>query len=233
MKHSTIAVIFARGGSKGVPGKNIRPLGGVPLIGHAIACAKSCAAIDRVVVSTDDTAIAEVARQQGAEVPFLRPAELATDEADEWLAWQHVVGELQRDGLKDDDILVSLPATSPLRRAADVERCIAEVHRDGVDGVMCVVPSARNPFFFAVTLDAEQRVSRLLAEEKTSVRRQDVPPVYDIVSVAFVARLGFVRSAKSWYEGRLKAVVVSPDTALDIDTEMDFNFAEFLMRNKG
>ena len=233
MKPAVIAIIFARGGSKGVPGKNIRRLGDIPLIGRAITCARSCATIDRVVVSTDDTEIAEVARHYGAELPFVRPAHLATDEADEWLAWQHAVAGIDQGGLQDTDILVSLPATAPFRRAEDVERCITVVQGSGVDGAMCVTTAARNPFFFAVTLDADQRVSRLLADQRSTVRRQDAPAVYDIASVAFAAKVGFVRRAESWFDGRLKAVVVSAESALDIDTEMDFAFAEFMMQQTG
>lgn len=125
MTNKTIAFIFARGGSKGIPGKNIALLGGLPLIAHSIRQARACPAIAQVVVSTDDEAIAEVARQQGALVPFLRPAELASDKASEWLAWQHAVSHCLRDpSIGPFSVFISLPATAPLRQVQDIDACL-------------------------------------------------------------------------------------------------------------
>ena len=123
-----VGAVFARGGSKGLPGKNTRLLGGKPLIAHAIAAARATALIERVIVSTDDPAIAAVAREYGAEVPFLRPAELAADEAPEWLAWQHAVRELAAmDGGRTMDVLVSVPGTACARRLSSFERKSSEL----------------------------------------------------------------------------------------------------------
>ena len=119
MKPNIIGCIFARGGSKGVPRKNVRPLAGRPLIAYAIETALASRWIGRVVVSTDDAEIAAIARQYGAEVPFMRPAELARDDSPEWLAWQHAIRSLG-----EMDALVSVPPTSPLRTVDDVDGCI-------------------------------------------------------------------------------------------------------------
>ena len=126
MKPYVVAGIFARGGSKGVPRKNIRLIAGKPLIAYAIETARNSALIGRVIVSTDDREIAEVAVKYGAEVPFLRPPELAQDDSPEWLAWQHTVRKLHgdTDGTPKWDVFVSVPATSPLRKVEDVDACI-------------------------------------------------------------------------------------------------------------
>src|SRR5947209_3702567 len=115
--------IFARGGSKGVPGKNIRALAGRPLIAHAIDAALQTPGLDRVTVSTDDPAIADIARRSGADVPFMRPADLASDTASEWQAWRHAIHELQAQG-QDFDTFVSVPAVCPLRSPIDILACL-------------------------------------------------------------------------------------------------------------
>jgi CMP-N-acetylneuraminic acid synthetase len=119
MAKSVVAAIFARGGSKGVPRKNLRLINGSPLIAYAIRTALGVRAVSRVVVSTDDLEIAEVARSHGAEVPFMRPAELATDEASEWHAWQHAIKTLEAAS-GQFDLFVSIPTVCPLRTSEDV-----------------------------------------------------------------------------------------------------------------
>ena len=124
-----VALICARGGSKGLPGKNIKSLGGVPLIGRSIQIAKQVNRIDRVIVSTDSEIIANIAREYGAEVPFMRPTELAKDTSSEWPVWQHALGYLERSDPKRLDGIISLPTTAPLRDVLDVENCIDEYEK--------------------------------------------------------------------------------------------------------
>lgn len=120
--------VFARGGSKGYPGKNIRKLGGKPLLGRAIQIAQQSKWIDRVVVSTDSEEIAKVARHWGAEVPFLRPSELARDDSPELQAWQHALRYLKaRDKAAFPDIFVSLPAIAPFRSVNDIDECVSKL----------------------------------------------------------------------------------------------------------
>jgi CMP-N-acetylneuraminic acid synthetase len=134
--------IFARGGSKGVPGKNIKLLGGKPLIAHSIELAKKCPSVSRVIVSTDSEEIASVARAHGAEVPFLRPKNLADDNSPEWLAWQHAVLEINKDYAFD--YFVSLPTTSPFRAVEDVEKALEMIHRhDDVDFILSLPVSLK------------------------------------------------------------------------------------------
>lgn len=233
MKPYVAAAIFARGGSKGVPRKNIRPLGGKPLIAYAIEVALESTLIDRVFVSTDDTEIADVARRYGAEVPFMRPAELARDDSPEWLAWRHAIRELHgHDGSPAWDAIVSVPTTSPLRSAEDVDACIRALLESDADAVLTVRPAERSPYFNMVTIDARGYARVVLEPAQEFSRRQDVPAVYDMTTVAYAARPSFVLSAASFMEGRVKAVVVPSERALDIDTELDFEIAEFLLQRR-
>lgn len=216
--------IFARGGSKGLPGKNIKPLGGIPLIGHAVNAAKESGMIDRIIVSTDDPVIAEVAQAYGAEVPFIRPAELAQDKSPEWEAWRHAINEVD-----DFDVFVSLPCTSPLRNGNDVKQCIELYLHGDCDMVVTTREAERHPSFNMVTLDQEGYASIAMPLSETITRRQDAPKVYDMTTVAYVSSPQFIMKHNAVFEGRIKAVEIPPERAVDIDTELDFAFAEFLM----
>ena len=237
MKPKVVGFVFARGGSKGVPRKNIRPLAGKPLIGHAIETGLASQYIERMVVSTDDEEIAAVARRYGADVPFMRPPELATDKAPEWKAWQHAIRAVQDESSGDFDIFVCLPATAPLRAVEDVDACIETLLADStVDLVITVSPAHHNPYFNMIVLD-ENRSARLVMEAAgvtngPIARRQDAPVVYDQTTVCYAARPEFVLNSTRQFDGRVRAVVVPPDRALDIDTELDFQFAEFLLQQE-
>lgn len=217
------AFIFARGGSKGLPGKNIKPLNGIPLLAYSINCAKSNARIDRVFVSTDCNDIASVANEYGAEV-IQRPLQLATDTASEWMAWRHAVKYVRETLGLSFDRFISLPATSPLRNQEDIDACIS-MHDGSCDVVITVTPSARSPYFNMVKLDGENKVSIVLGDAKFN-RRQDVPSVYDITTVAYVATPDFIESNERIFDGVVKSVVVPRVRAVDIDDEIDFLTAE-------
>ena len=218
--------VFARGGSKGLPGKNLLPLGGVPLVGRAVRSGLDSGVIERMFVSTDDAAIAEAARGHGAEVPFLRPEELAADDAPEWLAWRHAV-----DNVDDCDVFVSLPATSPLRTADDVRACVAAYTRGGCDIVITVRAAQRHPSFNMVTIGADGLARLAMPPDAAITRRQDAPKVFDMTTVAYVTSPGFIRRASGAFEGRVRAVEIPPERALDIDDELDYRFARFLLED--
>ena len=129
-KPSIAAIITARGGSKGLPGKNVRPLAGRPLIAWSIVKARAISRIGRIIVSTDSPEIANAAREAGAEVPFMRPAELARDDSPEWLAWRHALEYLRTSTGRYPGTLVVTPATAPLRRPEDVELCLRPRERN-------------------------------------------------------------------------------------------------------
>ncbi|EGB13999.1 N-acylneuraminate cytidylyltransferase [Pseudodesulfovibrio mercurii] len=223
--------IFARGGSKGVPGKNIRPLNGVPLIGHAIRAGRDSGLLDRIIVSTDDPKIAAVAEEYGAEVPFMRPAELARDDAPEWMAWRHAVDAMEAEG--HFDLFVSLPCTAPLRIGQDVRDCIALFERGGCDMVVTARPAERHPSFNMITMNDDGFAAIAMPPSARITRRQDAPPIFDLTTVCYVTTPSFIKRYEGAFQGRVKAVIIPPERALDIDTEQDFAFAEFLMeRNK-
>ncbi len=222
----TVCFIFARSGSKGLPGKNIKPLAGKPLIAHSIAVARACPRIETVIVSTDDAAIADTARQWGAEVPFLRPAELATDTAPEWLAWRHAIDWFERER-GAFDVFLSLPPTSPFRNLADVNNCIAALAGDPkADAVITVREAERSPYFNMVSLDAQGYAGLVIPPAGGIARRQDAPRVYDITTVAYAVRPAYIRSADRLFAGAVRSVEVPAERALDIDTPYDFELAQ-------
>ena len=187
----TYGFVFARGGSKGVPRKNIRPLAGKPLVHYAIEAGLNAPSVDRVFVSTEDPEIAEVARAGGADV-IDRPAELATDTASEWLAWRHAVEWVEaRHGAFDT--FVSLPATCPLRISDDVETVLATFSDTGADVCIAVTPSARSPYFNMVTRDATSLARLMIVPDEPLVRRQDAPVAYDIACSVYATTPRFVQ----------------------------------------
>lgn len=230
MASEIIAVIFARGGSKGLPKKNILELGGKSLLARAIEVGQSLDRIKKVVISTDSEEIASLARSLGAEVPFLRPAILATDEAPEWLAWRHAVETLRSMGEKFDTLL-SLPPTSPLRSLNDVECCLDVFQAGNLDGVITVRECDRNPYFNVVHKDSSN-LFRLVLDGKFS-RRQDAPTVYEMTTVAYVVKADFILSADRLFDGKLRAVKIPRDRAIDIDTPFDMTVAKVVLEQFG
>jgi N-acylneuraminate cytidylyltransferase len=223
------AFIFARGGSVGLPGKNLKSLGGKPLIAHAIDIAMKCPRISEVLVSTDDPVIANVAKSCGAAVPWLRPAELASNTAREWDAWRHAIRMTYgANASTTDEAFVSLPATAPLRSVADVEASLDRFLVGDVDMVLTVRKSDQNPYFNMVRLQENGQVT-LAAQDAGSVyRRQDAPEVFDLVPVAYVTRPSFVLRRQGLFDGRVGMVEVPKERAVDIDDDLDFAMAEML-----
>jgi len=227
-------VVFARGGSKGVPGKNLRKVGGIPLVGHSIQIGLATPEIEEFFCSTDSEDIAEAARGFGASIPFMRPAELAGDGSPEWDAWQHFAKYLMAAGARVDDAMVSLPATSPLRYVDDVQSAIALYESSSADAVVTMTEASRSPWFNMVTKDGEGHVQVLLGSESGGpVRRQDTPKVFDLTTVAYVASLSHILSAPRLFAGVVAGLEIPKERALDIDTELDLDIADFLVRRRG
>lgn len=229
---NAVAFIFARGGSKGLPGKNVRPLAGKPLIAWAIEQARSVPRLRRVIVSTDSPEIAAVARDYGGEVPFLRPAELARDDSPEWLAWRHALGYLRDAEGSLPEAMVSIPTTAPLRLPLDIEHCLDEYAKGDADMVITVTDAHRNPSFNMVQANADGTVGLVTPPAANVTRRQDAPAVYDMATVAYVANPNFVFTHSSTFAGRVRAVRVPVERAIDIDTLLDFEIAEMLMNKR-
>jgi CMP-N-acetylneuraminic acid synthetase len=224
-----VALICARGGSKGVPGKNIRPLAGRPLIAWAISQARAVDGVDRVIVSTDSDEIAAVAREWGAEVPFLRPSELAQDHSPEWLVWRHALTYLHETNGAYPDALLVVPPTAPLRSVEDLEGCLGEFSKGEADIVITVTDAHRSPYFNMVTVQPDGTATLVNPPSSAIIRRQDAPVVYDMTTVAYVARPGFVMEHMGTFEGRVGHMHVPVERALDIDTPLDFRIAEYLL----
>ncbi|WP_050752271.1 acylneuraminate cytidylyltransferase family protein [Synechococcus sp. RS9916] len=219
------AFIFARGGSKGLPGKNILPLGGVPLITRSIQLAQDLKCVKNTFVSTDCPQIADIASSSGAEI-IMRPADLATDTSPEWLSWQHAIKQVQNSH-GDFDSFLSLPTTSPLRSIRDVEKCINSLN-NGVDICITMTPSRRSPWFNMVTQSQTGFVDLVSGEGNVACRQQS-KVCYDMTTVAYVARPDFVLNSSKMWDGKVYGVEVPAERAIDIDTPLDFEFAEFLL----
>lgn len=226
---SVIAFVFARGGSKGLPGKNIKPLCGKPLLHYSIEVAKQIAEISDVYVSTDCDEIAAVAKAGGALV-IPRPAELASDTAAEWLAWQHAIRYVQQQGVQFDTF-VSLPATSPLRAAKDVTAALQQLQLSKADICIGVTPAARNPYFNMVKPKGADEVCLFINEQPVIKRRQDAPVAFDITTVVYAANVNYIIEKNALFSGKVTSIEVPKQRAVDIDDIYDFLFAESLLTN--
>lgn len=223
-----IAFIFARGGSKGLPGKNIKPLMGIPLLHYAINVAKQMPKIKKIYVSTDCDKIARCAIAGGAHV-IKRPAELASDTAPEWAAWQHAIRYVQQhDGAFD--IFISLPATSPLRIVEDVQNAIYQLEETNADLCLAVTPANRNPYFNMVTRSTCGQVQLVSCLPGGFDRRQDAPAVFDITTVVYVAKPDFILQKTRLFDGVITSVEVPKQRAVDIDDIYDFMLAEAIIK---
>ncbi|MEQ8193978.1 MAG: acylneuraminate cytidylyltransferase family protein [Rhodospirillales bacterium] len=225
---TTIATICARGGSTGIPGKNIKPLLGKPLIVWTIEQARACPSIDNVFVSTDCEDIATVARDCGADVPFIRPAELATSTAAKLPVIRHLVDHVKKSGLEITTI-VDLDPTSPLRDTADIEACL-DLLGPGVDVVITGYESDKSPYFNMVEPVSGGGFNLVKSLSASVGRRQDAPPVYAMNASIYV-----------WWEKTLDSGLFGPRTKLhimprersiDIDSPIDFELVELFMRKK-
>ena len=224
-----LGLIPARGGSKGVPGKNIRPVLGKPLLAYAIECGLACPAIDHLIVSTDSEAIAKVARDNGADVPFLRPAALAQDTSPMLPVMRHAVTEAEQHYGSVVRNLVLLDPTGPLRTVADIEACLELLEEPNCDAVISGSPAHRNPYFNMVKQNSAGYV-RLVAEPSSPVnRRQDAPEVFDLNTVVWAYTRAALMAEQARLPGRTRLYLVPRERALDLDTELDFIVLEHLM----
>lgn len=217
MAGSYLAVVPARGGSKTVPRKNLHPLGGHPLIAYTLASAAQAKSLDRVVVSTDDAEIAEVAMSCGVEVVW-RPAELATDRSKTGEAVRHVLDELGRAGYRPDAV-ATLQPTSPLRSADLVDRVVAAFEASGYDSAMTVTPVSAK-----VGRVESDRFRALYPPDNP---RQGLEPLYLENGNVYVTRAAVILERGTLFGADLLPVVLDEVEGLDVDTELNFALAEF------
>jgi CMP-N-acetylneuraminic acid synthetase len=223
------AFIFARGGSKGLPRKNIKLLLGKPLIQYSIEVALQTSGIDKVFVSTDDNDIAKVSRSIGAIV-IDRPIELAQDDSLEWEAWQHAISWVKKR-YGDFEEFISLPATSPLRSVKDVESAIYKRSDIGADICIAITPAGRSPYFNMVKKSSNNLIELVSKPANSISRRQDAPEVFDITTVVYVANVEFIMKNNNLFDGVVTSIEVPKHRAVDIDDMYDFNFAESILNN--
>jgi CMP-N,N'-diacetyllegionaminic acid synthase len=231
MRREVLAVIPARGGSKGLPGKNIRELAGLPLIGHSLALARSCPEITRTIVSTDSAEIATVARSLAGDVPFMRPPELAGDATPMWPVLRHALHAVESSGQQRYDYLILLDPTSPGRLPGHVAGALQRLEGSDADGIVAVSRPEFNPIWHCV-VERDGLMQDLHPEASRYGRRQDVPTVYRINATLYIWRAAFVRAEEEdWRaKGRHLIYEVPELNAIHIDDEQEFVRAELLLR---
>jgi CMP-N-acetylneuraminic acid synthetase len=231
-----LGVITARGGSKGIPGKNLKPLAGKPLLAYTVDCARDAGVFDRVILSTDDDAIAEYARRLGCEVPFMRPAPLAQDETPHLPVMQHAVQSLMDADGYDADVVVILQPTSPLRRPEDIRTAVTLLASTDADSALSVseVPAHFHPLRM-LRVDADRRAVLYFSGEPVAQRvnrRQDMAPAWVMNGAVYAFRPQVLAAAEpSLYGQRTVAFAMPEPFGLSIDTPEDWAHAEDAVRH--
>ena len=220
-----------RGGSKGVPGKNLRELYGKPLMAYTIEQALKTALFDHVVVSTDSPKIAETAKSYGAEAWFLRDAELSTDQAAKLPVIHNVFVESEKHYDDHFDVLVDLDATSPLRSMEDIRDAHQWFVDEDADILITANPARKNPYFNMV--EKENGFIQLVKQlDKTPTRRQDAPRVYDMNASIYIWKRKALLTNDTLFTERTSLYIMPEERSVDIDTELDWSFVEFMMGKK-
>ncbi len=233
-----LGIITARGGSKGIPGKNIKPLAGKPLIVYTIEAARQSGVFDRIILSTDDEKIADVARAHGCEVPFMRPAELAQDTTPHLPVLQHAVAHLREHEQYKSDAVMILQPTAPLRTAEHVREAVAVFKKNDVDSVVsvCEVPGHYNPHW-QLTMDGENALTIFTTGAPLAElvrRRQDLPKTYtrNGAIYLFKTNLLFHPEKPSFYGVRTIGYLMGAEFSINIDGMEDWNRAEQALSKK-
>jgi len=229
---SIIGAVCARGGSKGVPRKNLRLLLGKSLMAHTIECARACSMLHRVVVSTDDAEIAEEGRRCGAEIPFMRPAHLAQDISSKWDVFRHLVSSLEEIDGKRVDILVDLDTGVPLRSPQDIADCVDLLVSGTSDVVTTAYEAERNPYFNMAEIGEDGLAHIVISSKKHIAYRQGAPQVYSLSPAVFAIRRDALWNYDHWSQSKLQLSIIPRERAIDIDEEVDFEMVEFLMKQK-
>lgn len=228
-----LCTICARGGSKGVKNKNIKELCGKPLIAYTIETARECGLFEHIVISTDSDEIADVALKYGAEVFFKRSSELSSDSAGKIPAIRDAFLRSEEHFGCEFAYLIDLDATSPLREPSDIANAFSQFLRDKNDSLITAMPSRRSPYFNLVEIDESGKVVLSKALPSAVLRRQDAPKSYDMnASIYIWTRFAILNYNSDILENT--GLYVMPEVrSIDIDSELDFEFVEFLMKKRG
>ena len=227
LEKSIYAFVFARGGSKGLPGKNKLKIKNIPLLAHGINQAKQIKEIKGIFVSSECSDIGGIAVSYGAEW-IKRPPELATDFSPEWLSWQHAINYV-KNKKGSFKYFLSLPATAPLRSIEDIKKALNNLKED-VDIIVSMTKSKRSPWFNMVTKDKKGRI-KIIMDETYFKRRQDAPLCYDLTTAFYFAKTEFILNANNIWEGKVLGVEIPEERGIDIDNSYDFNIAKFIAEN--
>lgn len=220
---SVLAIIPARGGSKGIPRKNIRALAGKPLLAWTTEAAKKSKYIDRLIISSDDQEIIDVAKKFQCEAPFKRPSALAADDTPGIAPVLHALQELP-----NYDLVVLLQPTSPLRTTADIDSCIELLMSKAVNSCVSVAEATKSPYWM-YTLDDAQHLVAVIKSAPTYEQRQDVPKVFALNGAVYVARTKWLLENKTFLTADTAAHVMPPERSIDVDTELDWICAEAVL----
>jgi CMP-N,N'-diacetyllegionaminic acid synthase len=224
---SILAIITARGGSKGVLRKNLREIAGKPLIAWTIETAKKSRYIDRLILSSEDREIISVARSWSCEVPFVRPAELARDESPGLDAVLHALNAIP----ERYDYVILLQPTSPLRLAQDIDDCLETCLAHHAPACVTVTEVDQSPFWM-YRLDASRLLVPLIGQKSLPVRRQDHPRVYILNGAVYVAQTTWLQQQRTFLTPATVAHIMPRERSLDVDTELDLKICESLMSGK-
>ncbi|MBH0328295.1 flagellar modification protein B [Brevibacillus brevis] len=227
-----LCTICARGGSKGVKNKNIRPIMDRPLIAFSIKQAKQSGLFDCVAVSSDSKDILEAAMKYGADILIERPVQMATDQSAKLPAIQHCVNEVEKQLKVTFDTLVDLDATSPLRIVEDIQGAVELLERNRCSNVITAAPARRSPYFNLVELNTNGFVQLSKKLDQAIVRRQDSPKCYDMNASIYVWSREAFYGANSVFYADTMLFEMPEERSIDIDSEVDFMFVDFLLNQK-
>jgi len=225
-----LALIPARGGSKGIPRKNLAQLCGRPLITWTIAAARSASCITRIVVSTDDGEVSRVARENGAEAPFLRPAELATDTTPGIEPVIHAVEWLDANERYQPDLVMLLQPTSPLRTSADIQASVELFNKSGADAVVSVTEAEHHPYWMK-RFGPGGRLEDFVRLGEVPARRQDLPPAYALNGAIYLIKREVLLSGRTLFPADTAGYVMPRERSLDIDSLLDLRVAGLLLQD--
>ncbi|WP_369426059.1 MULTISPECIES: acylneuraminate cytidylyltransferase family protein [Oceanotoga] len=225
----TLCVIPARGGSKGIKDKNIIDLNGNPLISYTIKAAKNSKIFENIVVSTDSEKILEVSQRYGAEVPFLRPKELATDSSSSMDALIHAIDNCERIYKKNYDIVILLQPTSPLRNDKNIIEAFELFENNNANAVVSVCEVDHSPLW-SNTLPKDLSMDRFLNEDVKNGRRQDLDTYYRLNGALYIADVEYIRKYRDWFKCNSFAYIMDKKNSIDIDDYFDLKFAEIILK---
>jgi N-acylneuraminate cytidylyltransferase/CMP-N,N'-diacetyllegionaminic acid synthase len=225
-----LAIIPARGGSKGIPRKNIKDLNGKPLIAYTIEAAKGSEYIDRVVVSTEDSEIARISNEFGAEVPCLRSQELATDASPTIDSVLHMLVHLKEYEGYEPDYICLLQCTSPLRNSKDIDGAMKKLFKANVDGIVSVCEAEVNPYWTHIFKG--DKLEYFLEEGRDISIRQRLPKVYRINGAIYIIKINALLSQKTLEPQNITGYIMSNENSIDIDNNLDFMLSELIIKNK-